>query len=210
MPHTRIKVCGVTCLEDAESAVAAGVDALGFNFFPKSPRFVEPDIAAQIIRALPPFVTTVGLFVNHDLDEAKRFIKASGVDVAQLHGDEAPDFGPQLAHPFIRVLRVSAVSEVSALEKNYPGARGFLADKRSGRAYGGTGETIDWDEVAPALVLAGGLDAGNVGEAIRRVRPYAVDVSSGVESVPGRKDGAKMNDFVAAVRAADLDLPKPE
>ena len=206
MPHTRIKVCGITCLEDAEFAVAAGVDALGFNFFAESPRCVDAKCAAGIIAALPPFVTSVGLFVNHELDEVKDIIRVTGVDLAQLHGDEAPGFGPQLGRPFIRVLRVGAVSEVPAKAVGYPGARAYLADKLSGRAYGGTGETIEWDMESPSLVLAGGLDADNVGEAIRRVRPFAVDVSSGVESEPGRKDSARVSAFVDAVRSADQDL----
>ena len=204
MSQVRIKICGVTSVEDALAAVRLGADALGFNFWPDSKRYVSPSTAEAIIARLPPFVTTVGVFVNQPEGEIRAIASESGVQVFQLHGDEPPDFCARLPLPVIKAIPVDQVKTLSRLLSYEVSA--FLLDTPS-RGFGGSGVPFDWSlaegvsEVAP-VILAGGLTPENVAEAIRAVRPYAVDVASGVESRPGAKDPAKMARFIAAAQGA--------
>jgi len=202
----KVKICGITSYEDAAAAVELGADALGFNFYPASPRYVEPAIARAIIRRLPPLVTTVGLFVNETPEEVCRAARAAGVGVLQLHGDETPDYCGRLSGwPLIKAVRVGAALDAAGLE-DYE-VQAFLLDARDGALYGGTGKVWDWSlaaalSVRVPVILAGGLRPDNVAEAIRTARPYGVDVSSGVESSPGRKDRALVRAFIEEVRNA--------
>lgn len=203
----KIKICGITNQKDAETAVQEGADALGFVLYSQSPRYVEPAVAKRIIGSLPPFVLPVGVFVNQDLDTVRRLVDDCGLALAQLHGDESPGFCEALHRPVLRAIRLRDRSSFLALAefKGRMGVRGFVVDAFSNTAYGGTGHTTDWSlagEVAKAapILLAGGLTPENVQEAIRQVQPYGVDVSSGVEQSPGRKDSDKIRDFIQSVR----------
>ena len=203
----KIKICGITNQEDAQIAVQEGADALGFVFYPQSPRYVQPAVAKQIIGSLPPFVLPVGVFVNQDLDMVRCVFDECGLALAQLHGDESPGFCESLRRPVLRALRLRDRRSFLALAefKGRMGVKGFVVDAFSDSLYGGTGRTTDWSiagEVAKAvpILLAGGLTPENVQEAIRQVQPYGVDVSSGVEHSPGRKDSAKIRAFIQSVR----------
>jgi len=203
----KIKICGITNQEDADLAVQEGADALGFVFYPQSPRYVQPAVAQHIIASLPPFVLPVGVFVNHELAMVQRVFDDCGLALAQLHGDESPGFCESLKRPVLRAIRLRDRSSFLALAewKGRIGVRGFVVDAFSDRVYGGTGHLTDWSlagEVAKAvpILLAGGLTPENVQEAIRQVQPYGVDVSSGVEHSPGRKDPAKIRAFIQSVR----------
>lgn len=203
---TRIKLCGITGPEDAFLAVQAGADALGFNFVPGTPRCVAPEIAGAIIAGLPPFVATVGVFLNQPLEEVLRSAAVAGVGAVQLHGTEGADFARRIPLKVIKTIAVSDRDSLAAMS-GYP-AHAFLLDSHRPGSAGGTGQTFPWDLAREArryapILLAGGLNPENVGEAVRRVRPYAVDVASGVERRPGVKDPQKVRDFVAAVRRAD-------
>ncbi|HEY6106779.1 MAG TPA: phosphoribosylanthranilate isomerase [Anaeromyxobacteraceae bacterium] len=202
MSPPRVKICGVTRLEDALQAVRLGADALGFNFWSGSKRFLAPAAARSIVEQLPPFVTPVGVFVNQPEAEIRRAAEESGVRVLQLHGDEPPELCARLPLPVVKAVRVPAPLPLDAL-RAYPVAA-FLLDAASA-GYGGSGATFDWslaEGVAALgpLILAGGLTPENVAAAVRRVRPYAVDAASGVESAPGVKDVSKMARFIAAAR----------
>jgi phosphoribosylanthranilate isomerase len=208
MPRqVKVKVCGITNAEDASAAVAAGADALGFIFYQKSPRYVVPAVAAAIIAELPPLVTPVGVFVNEGLATVRSIMDTCGLALAQLHGDENASYCRELSRPTMKGLRLKDRSSLLALAE-YRGrgaVRGFVLDAFSEKAYGGTGQTTDWGLAADVakttpILLAGGLTPDNVAEAIRTVHPYAVDVSSGVESAPGKKDHAKISAFIDAVR----------
>lgn len=203
----KVKVCGITNAEDALAAVEAGADALGFIFYEKSPRYVVPAVAANIIAELPPLVTPVGVFVNEGLATVRSIMDTCGLAMAQLHGDENVSYCRELARPAMKALRLRDRGSLLALAEyqGRGGVRGFVLDAFSELSYGGTGQITDWGlaaEVAKStpILLAGGLTPDNVTEAIRTVRPYGVDVSSGVESAPGKKDHAKMRAFVDAVR----------
>ena len=203
----KVKVCGITNAEDALAAVEAGADALGFIFYEKSPRYVVPAIAASIIAELPPLVTPVGVFVNEGMATVRSIMDTCGLAMAQLHGDENVSYCRELARPAMKALRVKDRGSLLALAeyRGRGGVRGFVLDTFSELAYGGTGQITDWGLAADVakstpILLAGGLTPDNVAEAIRTVRPYGVDVSSGVESVPGKKDHAKMRAFLDAVR----------
>jgi phosphoribosylanthranilate isomerase len=207
----KVKVCGITNYEDAALAVDFGADALGFNFYRPSPRYLEPAAARAIIRRLPPFVVTVGLFVNAGRPGGvSSAARAAGVEVLQLHGDETPGYCRRLeGWPLIKALRVGAGFDAAGLEE-YP-VHAFLLDARDGARYGGTGKVFEWSLAGPVqklrpIILAGGLRPENVAEAIRTVRPYGVDVSSGVESRPGRKDRALLRAFIDEVRNASKSL----
>lgn len=205
MPTPRVKICGVTRLEDALAAVRLGADALGFNFWPRSKRFVTPAAAREIVRRLPPFVTAVGLFVDPSRDEVLRAVDAAGVGMAQLHGDEPPDLCLSLPVPVLKAIRVTDANSLAQLA-SYE-VRGFVLDAPSD-AYGGSGTTFDWSLAAAVarempVVLAGGLTPENVAEAVRTVRPWAVDVASGVESAPGKKDEVLMRRFIDAARGVE-------
>lgn len=203
----RIKICGITNAQDAEAAVAAGADALGFVFYPQSPRCIEPAVAKRIVAQLPPFVLSVGVFVNQDQETIRNIYNECGLAFAQLHGDETPAFCESLGRPILRALRLRDRGSLLALAeyKGRMGVRGFVVDAFSAEAYGGTGQTADWSlarEVAKAapILLAGGLTPSNVQEAVRQVQPYGVDVSSGVEERPGKKDHEKIRAFTQAIR----------
>ena len=200
----RVKICGLTRLEDALAAVRLCADALGFNFWPGSKRYLAPAAAREIIRALPPLVTTVGVFVDPTRDEVLRAMDASGVVMAQLHGDETPELCLSLPIPVLKAIRVADARSLAQLA-SYE-VRGFVLDTPSA-GYGGSGKTFDWSLVAEVarempVVVAGGLTPENVAEAVRTVRPWAVDVASGVESAPGVKDEEKMRRFIVAAREA--------
>jgi len=204
---TKVKICGITNADDAAAAVEAGADALGFNFYRKSPRYIEPALAKQIVAGLPPFVMPVGVFVNEDVTTVRSIMDACGLTIAQLHGDESAAYCEQLARPVIRALRLKDRASFLTLAEfqGRSGVRSFILDTFSESAYGGTGQVTDWALASEAaksatILLAGGLTSANVGEAIRAVHPYGVDVSSGVERVPGRKDHAKIRAFLDAVR----------
>lgn len=203
MASTRIKICGITNIEDALYAIEAGADALGFVFYEKSPRYVTPLKVQRIVSALPPLVTTVGLFVNSSTDKVRQTMALTRLQVVQLHGDEAPEDCRLDPYPVIKALPVKNEESLKGAE-NYP-VSALLLDAWSGKQYGGSGRSFDWQLAKKLvgkmpLILAGGLNAGNVAAAIRQIRPYAVDVSSGVESSPGRKDCEKISEFIEQVR----------
>jgi phosphoribosylanthranilate isomerase len=199
---TRVKICGVTRREDALLAARLGADALGLNFWPGSKRYVHPEAARAIVRALPPLVVAVGVFVNPTRDEVLRAVEASGVGVAQLHGDEPPELCASLPCPVIKAFRVSGPASLAALAAY--DVQGVLLDAPA-PGYGGSGMTFDWAlaaEVAASrpILLAGGLSPDNVAAAIRAVRPWGVDVASGVEASPGVKDPEKLRRFIDAAK----------
>jgi phosphoribosylanthranilate isomerase len=217
MHRTRIKICGITRTEDLRSAVELGADALGFVFYPKSPRYVTPRQAAELASGLPPYVSPVALFVNPTLEEVEEVVRAAPVALIQFHGDETAgqcaDIAAAVARPFVRAFRVrpdTRASDLLECELAYraasPWFSGLLLDTYVD-AYGGAGKVFDWSlipkELAPRVVLSGGLSVQNATEAVVRVRPYAVDISSGVEQTKGIKDARKIAAFIAAVRAAD-------
>jgi phosphoribosylanthranilate isomerase len=198
----RVKICGLTRLEDALAAVRLGADALGFNFWPGSRRFIAPAAAREIVRRLPPLVTAVGVFVDPSREEVLRAVEISGVVVAQLHGDEPPAFCAALPLPVLKAIRVRDTASLEALGAYQ--VAGFLLDSAS-PGYGGSGATFDWSLAAAAaaarpVILAGGLGPANVAAAVRAVRPFAVDVASGVESAPGVKDEQLMRRFIEAAK----------
>jgi phosphoribosylanthranilate isomerase len=204
--RTWIKICGLTREEDVDAAVAAGADAIGFVFYPPSPRYVAPTRAAELVRRIPPFVDVVGLFVNESASVVSAACDTLPINVLQFHGDEDEAYCRQFSRPYLRAARVRPGLDLVEFARSFPEARGLLLDAFV-EGYGGGGHVFDWTliphDLPGYLVLSGGLNADNVGDAIRRVRPVAVDVSSGVESSKGIKDHDKVRAFVAAVRAAD-------
>ena len=207
--RTRVKICGITNLEDALLAAEAGADALGFVFYRGSKRFVPPATAGEIVRALPPFVQTVGVFVNSPRREVETILETVGLGALQFHGEESVDDCQGWPVPVVRAIRPRTANDLHTLPLQ--GVDAWLVDAWSPRGRGGTGELADWGlagELArrARVILAGGLTPHNVAEAVRRVRPYAVDVSSGVERAPGRKDPEKVKAFVEAVLRVSLEL----
>lgn len=206
--RVRIKVCGITSRKDALAAVELGADALGFVFYEKSPRYIDPDDAARIVAALPPFVTTVGVFVDLHPSGVNRIVRISGLDRAQLHGDETPGDCSQVEVPVVKAFRVRGPEDTEGLDGYEVSA--FLLDTYREGVPGGTGETFDWGlaagtvEKGETVILSGGLNPNNVAEAVERVRPYGVDVSSGVEKGPGVKDHGKIEAFIGAARSVEL------
>jgi phosphoribosylanthranilate isomerase len=203
---TRIKICGITDPEGAALAADAGAAALGFNFVPGTPRCVAPEIAGAIIAGLPPFVTAVGVFLDQSLETVLRAAALAGVGAVQLHGTEGPDYVRRIPLKVIKAIAMTDRADLAAMMA-YP-AHAFLLDSHRAGQAGGTGRTFDWELAVEAqrhgrIILAGGLTPENVAEAVQRVRPFAVDVASGVESRPGVKDPGKVRDFIAAVRRAD-------
>ena len=202
----RVKICGITNRDDALCAVDAGADAVGFIFYEKSPRYVPPETVGEIVAELPPFVTPVGVFVNAPEARIDAVVKLAGLRAIQLHGDEPPEACLGHAVPVIRVLRVGADFAPESMRSYLVDT--FLLETEKVGYYGGTGETFDWSKAIAAkemgrVVLAGGLTPDNVGEAIQAVRPYAVDVGSGVEKEPGIKDHYKVKQFLKVVREAN-------
>jgi len=208
---TRIKVCGITRLEDARLAVKLGAAALGFNFYPPSPRYIEPGAARAIIEKLPPFVVAVGVYANEtEMEHVTAVARESGITAIQLHGPRFPEFsGQPTGYPLIRAMAVGEGFKAESLAGFH--ANAFLLDALHPNLSGGTGKSFDWQLAREAhrygtIILAGGLNPENVGHAIREVRPFAVDVASGVESAPGQKDPKLLRAFFSAVADADKDL----
>lgn len=206
MHRTRVKICGITTRADAQVAAEAGADALGFNLYAGSSRFIEPDAAAEIVTDLPPFVSCVAVFVNPTSDEVMELCQRIPFDLLQFHGDETDQFCQQFERPWIKGIRVSPSMDLAAEAARYPHSRGLLLDARVEGKYGGTGETFDWQLVTALdkpVVLAGGLNAANVARAIATAGPFAVDVSGGVERTPGVKDPDRIREFIQATSAGD-------
>jgi phosphoribosylanthranilate isomerase len=203
----RIKICGITRYEDAKAAASIGVDAVGFIFYPKSPRYIAPEDAAAIIAGLPPFISRVGVFVDETPERVVAIARTAGIDTLQLHGTESPEFCAMMPLPVIKGFSINAVTDLSKLD----GYRtsGFLLDTWSPDQRGGTGKTFDWSIATEAcrksdrIILAGGLNPDNIREAVETVHPYGVDINSGVEIRPGEKNPHKMRELVQIVRSWD-------
>ncbi len=201
--NTKVKICGMTNIEDAIMAVEAGADALGFIFYPKSPRSIDTKSAARIIKELPPFVLTVGVFVNDTPDLVNKTVAECGLDRVQLHGTEGPEYCAKVNAKVIKALRVSEISDISVIKEYCVSA--YLLDAYHEDLHGGTGKTFDWDIAVAAkrfgnIILSGGLTPENVQDGIRRVKPSVVDVCTGVESRPGKKDPEKIKRFIEKVK----------
>jgi len=207
--RTRVKICGITREEDARAAVSAGVDALGFNFYPGSKRAISSETGARLCQILPPFVCKVGLFVNTSAEEVQRIMDTVPLDLLQFHGDETDDYCKQFNKQFMKAIRIDermTSAEVGKLITDFPSAAALLLDTFVSSEVGGTGKSFDWrkvpsEQVKP-LVVAGGLTVENVPEVIRMTKPYGVDLSGGVESQPGIKDAEKIIAFMQAVQAS--------
>jgi phosphoribosylanthranilate isomerase len=202
--RTRVKICGITRVEDARAAVELGADAIGLVFYAPSPRNVGLDQARAIVAAIPPFVTVVGLFVNPAAQQVESVLRTCSLGLLQFHGDEAPGFCAGFSLPYIKAARVKADADLVQYLSPYQAARGWLLDAYHNQLYGGSGESFDWKliprDLARPVILSGGLTPDNVGAAVRQVRPWAVDVSSGVEVAKGVKDAAKIAAFIAGVK----------
>ena len=204
---SRVKICGITRLQDAQEAIAAGASALGFVFYAPSPRYIDPESAACIIAALPPFVTTTALFVDEDPELVASIVAQTQVDLLQFHGAEDQNYCSQFGMPFIKALRVQEGMDIAAAVANYPSARAVLLDTYVKGVPGGTGAVFNWqlipEQMRSQIILAGGLDVANVAAAIQVVRPFAVDVSGGLEAQKGIKCLDKINAFMAEVNRAN-------
>lgn len=205
--NTRVKICGITSLEDAEAAVAAGADALGFVFYEPSPRYITVDNARQICRQLGPFVTLVGLFVNAPAAAVRQVLDQVPLHLLQFHGDEDRDYCEQFGRPYMKALRMKPGLNVNDVIGAYPSAAGILLDAYRKGVPGGTGESFDWQRVpqqaSRPIVLAGGLTPDNVSQAIAQTAPYGVDVSGGVEASPGKKDFEKVVAFIRNAKSGE-------
>ena len=204
--RTRVKICGITRIEDALYAANLGADAIGLVFYAPSPRAVQITQAREIVQALPPFVTTVGLFVNAKVAEVQETLQAVPLDLLQFHGEESPEYCVQFNRPYIKAIRMQASTDLAQLAQEYATAQALLLDTYVAGVQGGTGIAFDWRQVprefSKPLILAGGLNPENVQAAISQVRPYAVDVSGGVEASKGIKDPEKL---IAFMRGAGND-----
>jgi phosphoribosylanthranilate isomerase len=205
---TAVKICGITRVEDALTVARCGAHAIGLVFYRPSPRYVTPAQAAEIVRALPPFVTPVGLFVDAAAEEVLDVAARTRVRMLQFHGSETPRFCARFELPYLKAVQVRREVDLLQYARDFRSAKALLLDAYQEGLHGGTGAVFDWDLIPPALplpvVLSGGLHPDNVAEAIRRVRPCAVDVSSGVEAAKGIKDASKVEAFVNGVRNADV------
>jgi phosphoribosylanthranilate isomerase len=204
--RTRIKICGITREQDARMAAQAGADAIGLVFYPPSPRYLSLERAAEIRDALPPFVQTVALFVNADAAQVAQVLQRVRPAMLQFHGDETPEFCAQFGAPFVKACRVRPGVDALEYLRPFSRAAAWLFDSHVPE-YGGVGESFDWSLIPStdkAVILSGGLSRANIAAAIRRVKPWGVDVSSGVEAAKGVKDGAKIAAFIAEVRNADV------
>lgn len=206
MIRTRIKICGITRAEDADAAVAAGADSLGFVFYPPSPRNVSIEQAAELIAGLPAFVTSTALFVDADVEFVQRVIEQTKVDLLQFHGNESQEYCSQFARPYMKAIRMKPDVDVKAEAERYGDASAILLDAYRPGVPGGTGESFDWEripaELRDSIVLAGGLNPDNIRKAVETVHPFAVDVSGGVEASKGMKDKEKIETFVQEVNRA--------
>ena len=204
---TVVKICGVTRVEHALAAAHHGAHAIGLVFYELSPRYVDPDTAARIVRALPPFVTPVGLFVDAPEDEVRRISRTAGIQLIQFHGSETPALCARIGLPYMKAVRVRPGVDLLQYARDFESAQALLLDAYQEGLHGGTGATFDWALIPPSLplpiVLSGGLNPDNVNAAVRAVRPWAVDVSSGVEASKGIKDEAKIAAFIQGVRDVD-------
>ncbi len=209
MRRTRVKLCGITRVQDAIAAAHAGVDAIGLVFYPPSPRAVTTAQAAEILAALPPLVTTVGLFVDADPQQVRTVLAALPLDMLQFHGAEPAAYCTSFGRPYIKAVPMADIDDVPAYSRQHPAARAVLLDSHGAGRVGGTGERFDWQRIPQQLdkpvILAGGLNPDNVTTAIRQVRPYAVDVSSGVELAPGIKDNERITAFMYGVTGTHHD-----
>lgn len=207
MLRTRVKICGITRAEDAITAASAGVDAIGLVFYQKSTRYVEIDQAKTIIAKLPPFVSAVGLFMDARGEFIREVLRRVPLDLLQFHGDECPADCGLYGRPYIKAVAMQDGINYAAYTTSYPDAAGFLLDSHSAGQAGGTGQTFDWTKIPQVhehpLILAGGLRPENVAEAIQQVRPYGIDLSSGVESSPGVKDPGQIQALMNEVRKID-------
>lgn len=207
MTRTRIKICGLREAQHALLAAREGADAIGLVFWGPSPRYVTPEQAAAVAAALPPYVSAVGLFVNSPADEVRATLERVPLDLLQFQGDEPPEFCAAFGRPYVRAVRMEEGTDLLEYARRFSGAKALLLDAHAPGVPGGTGRTFDWNviprDLPVPLILSGGLDADNVGRAIREVRPWAVDVSSGVESSRGVKDPAKIVAFIRSVRRED-------
>ncbi len=207
--RTRVKMCGVTSPEDASLASRHGADAVGIVFHPGSRRCVGVEEARAIIAALGPFVTVVGLFLDADPDEVRRVLAAVPIDCLQFHGNEAATYCTSFGRPYIKAAGMAGVTDLHRFAAAHPGASGLLVDSHRPGDAGGTGESFEWSrlpgDLAKPLILAGGLTPANVAEAVRGVRPWGVDVSTGVEQAPGTKDGDKLAAFMQGVQSGQSD-----
>lgn len=205
---TRIKICGITREEDLLAAARLGADAIGLVFYAKSPRYVTPLRAAELLRALPPFVTSVGLFVNASPEEVRATLAVAPLDLLQFHGNEEPEYCASFGLPYLKAVRVKPEVDLVQYAARYASARGLLLDAFVEGIPGGTGLSFDWSlipsDLSLPVVLSGGLDPANVQQAVEQVKPWAVDVSSGVEAAKGIKDAAKIAAFVQGVRNATV------
>lgn len=202
--RTRVKICGITRVEDGLAAAQLGADAIGLVFYPSSPRHVTIDQARVIAQSLPPFVTRVGLFVDAEEEDIRTAVEAVRLDVLQFHGNERAETCRAFGWPYIKALRMADSIDLYAKQNDYPDAIGLLLDAHVPYVPGGSGDSFDWNRVPRDLrkpvILAGGLTASNIKDAIMRVRPFAVDVSSGVEKAPGIKDADKIAAFIQSVK----------
>jgi phosphoribosylanthranilate isomerase len=209
---TRVKICGITRLEDALAAARSGADAIGLVFYQHSPRHVSIEMAAQLAAALPPFVSVVGLFVNAETAFVRAVLARVPLDLLQFHGDEPHDYCTQFDRSYLKAIRVKAGVDLLQCASDFRSARGLLLDTHVEGIPGGTGTAFDWalipKQLPLAVILSGGLDAENVAAAIKQVRPYAVDVSSGVEASKGIKDAAKIAAFINEVKRIDVQLSR--
>jgi phosphoribosylanthranilate isomerase len=204
-----VKICGITRIEDAEAAVAAGADALGFVFWPESPRFIDAYRARTIVSSLPPFVTPVGVFVNQPIEHVREIANLVRLGAVQLHGDESPSYAGDVPRPILKAMSLEAATAAGELDR-WPKQVTLLLDVHDPVRRGGTGRTLDWAAAASVAarrrsILAGGLRPENVADAIRRVRPFGIDVSSGVESSPGVKDRARLSALFEVLHAINHD-----
>ena len=208
--RVRIKICGITRVEDALMATRLGADAIGLVFYPDSPRVVSIETACKIAGMLPPFVSKVGLFVNATDDDINRVLQAVAIDLLQFHGAETPSECARYSKPYIKAVRMSDEVDVGHEARRYAAATALLLDTYVKGKHGGTGESFNWSsvpaDIGKPIILAGGLTAGNVANAIRQTQPYAVDVSGGVESGKGIKDAYKMAEFIREVRYAESQI----
>jgi phosphoribosylanthranilate isomerase len=207
---TRIKICGITREQDLHAVASCGADAIGLVFYAKSPRHVSLQQAVRLVSQVPPFVSVVGLFVNPTVDEVREVLANVALDVLQFHGDESSVFCAQFGKPYLKAIRVKAGVDLVECAAEFSSAQGLLLDAFVEGTQGGTGESFDWalipQKLALPVILSGGLHAGNVAAAIKQVRPYAVDVSSGVEVAKGIKNAAKIAAFIQEVKQIDIQL----
>jgi phosphoribosylanthranilate isomerase len=207
MNRTRIKICGITRPEHALAAAAIGVDAIGLVFYPPSSRALDTETARRIVTVLPPFVCSVGLFMNAEPEAVRDTLRQVPLSLLQFHGDETPDYCAAFGRPYIKAVPMGAGADVMAYAQRFQHAAGLLLDSHGGTRAGGTGRCFDWNIIPSAvprpLILAGGLNPENVTRAVQRIRPYAVDVSSGVESTKGIKDIHLMQTFVRGVESGE-------